>query len=129
MEQRQSGAQRVANRATFIALGLLLLFFLIAAAGDWEGMIGLALGLLLYFIALAHVPLGLVALIAAFRTGRLLPNLWVYGYFGAFALAAVFFVGGMNEWGTALEETVEGVTDPVIPPKSSAPQKWNFLVM
>lgn len=75
MEQRQAGAQRLANRATLISLGLLLLYFLIAAAGDWEGMIGLALGLLLYFIALAHIPLGLIALVAAFRTGRLVPNL------------------------------------------------------
>ncbi len=104
--------QRLANRATLIALGLLLLFFLIAGFGDWEGMIGLALGLLLYFIALAHIPLGLVALYAAFRTRRPLRNLWVFGYFIAFALAAFFYIGGMNQWGKVLEETVEGVTDP-----------------
>ncbi len=80
--------QRTANRSAGLAIGLMLLFFVVAL-GNWEGMIGLALGLLLYAIALAHVPLAIVAVVAAFGTGQHVKNRWIYAYFGGFLFAAV----------------------------------------
>jgi serine/threonine-protein phosphatase 6 regulatory ankyrin repeat subunit B len=104
-------AQRLANRFTLLAIGLMIFFFLVAAIGDWEGMIGLALGLLLYFIALAHVPLGLAAMISAFRTGDHVQNSWVYGYFGLYLVAAIYYVGSATDMDEAAGLAWERVAD------------------
>ncbi len=103
--------QRFAHRSTFIAMGLLLLFFVIAAVGDWGGMIGLALGLMLYFVALLHIPLGIIAIIAAAKTGRHRQNSWIYGYFGLFAVTGLAYTGVINHWGDLLSGVYEQVTE------------------
>lgn len=105
-------SQRTANRSTFLAIGLLLVFFLVSALGDWEGLEGLALGLMIYFIALLHVPLGIVAVVAGFKSGKHWRNSWIYLYFGAFALVAIGYVAAVNEWGKAIDVGLERITDP-----------------
>ena len=104
-------AQRLANRSALIAIGLMIFYFLVAAIGDWEGMIGLALGFLLYFIALAHVPLGLLAMISAFRTGDHLLNSWIYVYFCLYLVAAVYYLASVTDLDEAAGLAWEQVSD------------------
>lgn len=105
-------SQRTANRSALLAIGLVLIYFLIAALGDWEGMEGLALGLMIYFIALLHIPLSIVAVVAAFKSGRHWRNSWIYLYFGTFALVVIAYAARVGEWDRAIGQQIERVSDP-----------------
>jgi len=105
-------SQHTANRSALLAVGLMVLFVIVSVAGDWEGMIGLALGLMLYFIALLHVPLGIVALVAAYKSGNYWRNLWIYFYFGGFAIAAIGYAAAIGDWDKLIGAQVERMTDP-----------------
>ena len=106
--ERRLERPRLARRATFLAMALSAFCGFVTVAFDWEGMIGLALGLLYYGALLAHLPLGLVAVFGAISSGRHLANLWIHGYFLVVAITAGTWLAAVNEWDVAAEAAICG---------------------
>ena len=114
-------SERAAKRSGFLALGLLTIFSLLTALGDWESikgfgdwasMKGLVLGLVIFFIVLLHIVLGLIDIVAAMRSGRSRPANRFYLHFGIFAAIAMGCVALVSQRAQLVDHRIEHVTEP-----------------